>query len=342
MDDLDELPPGHQLGSYTLIRKLGAGGMGTVYQARHGTLARPAAVKVLSSWLTTGLGRMRFEREVQACAALTHPNTVEIYDYGETPDGTLYYAMEYLDGFDLKQLIDLEGRQTAARTLRILEPIAGALGEAHAHGLVHRDIKPPNIIVCEAGGIPDVAKLVDFGLVAPLKQKPRLTLEGHVMGTPRYVAPEMIGSGRGMSPASDIYSLGLVAFYLLSGRHAFDAESSVEILHMQRDEPAPHLVHAAPGCPEDLANVIAWCLEKDPDRRPASAAELSEAFARCEDFERWNQAEARAWWARQRTLRIAQLAERSMVTEPDGPPVMDERISLTNPEGPAAKKRARE
>ncbi len=333
MDFLTDLGPGDRLGSYTLVRKLGEGGMGVVFEAQHATLRRPAAVKVLSAWLSTGLGRRRFEREVQACAALTHPNTIEIYDYGETEDGTLYYAMEFLEGYDLTRLVQLDGAQTAARTIRVLDPIAGALGEAHAHDLVHRDIKPPNIVLCEAGGVPDVAKLLDFGLVVPMKRgSTRLTMDGHVLGTPRYVPPEMIGERGEVSPASDLYSLGLVAYFLLSGRHAFDGDSSADILRKQRDEAPPPLREVAPDVPDDLAEVVHWCLAKDPTQRPRSARELRDALQGCAAATQWDAAEASAWWDRWRDQELAERAPtRPSITAP----------STTAPSTPAAKKRER-
>lgn len=297
MDFFTPIGPGDRLGAYTLIRKLGEGGMGVVFEARHDHLTRPAAVKVLSSWLTTELGRARFEREVQACAKLTHPNTVEIYDYGEAEDGTLYYAMEHLGGCDLALLVEMDGAQSAARTIRILDQIAGALGEAHEHSLVHRDIKPANIIFCEQGGVPDIAKLVDFGLVSPIIQDARrLTVEGRVIGTPRYVAPEMLRAKCELSPAMDFYALGLVAYFLLTGHHAFDGDSSAEILRKQRNEPPVALTTLAPSVPADLASVVHWCLEKAPKKRPAHGRQLREALARCQDASRWNVAEASAWW----------------------------------------------
>ncbi len=266
--------------------------MGVVYEARREHPDRAVALKVVSPWLGSELGRARFEREVRSCAQLTHPNTIVIYDYGEAEDGTLYYAMEYLDGFDLRRLVDLDGPQSGARTIRILDQIAGALGEAHEKGLIHRDIKPPNIILCEQAGIPDVAKLVDFGLVMPIAPGRRLTLEGQAIGTPRYVAPEMLKPEGKVSPASDFYALGLVAYFLHSGRHAFDTQSSAEILKNQRDEPAPPLPEAA----SDLASIVAWCLEKDPDARPADARTLRSALLKCAEANRWSEDDARAWW----------------------------------------------
>lgn len=293
VDFLSPLGPGDRLGGYTIVRRLGEGGMGVVFEARDAA-QRPAALKVLSSWLTTELGRQRFEREVEACAQLEHPNTVRIFDYGEH-EGTLFYAMEYLDGFDLRRLVDLDGPQTGARTIRILDQIAGALGEAHEHKLIHRDIKPPNIILCEAGGMPDVAKLVDFGLVMPMlgSTTRRLTLEGHVLGTPRYTAPEMLAPDGRLSEATDFYALGLVAYFLLCGRHAFDGEASAEILRKQRDATAAPLSDVAP----DLRSVVEWCLEKDPARRPQRSRDLRDALLSCGDATRWDADAARAWWS---------------------------------------------
>lgn len=302
--------------------------MGVVFEARHDRLSRPAALKVLSSWLTSELGRARFEREVQACAQLTHANTVEIYDYGESEDGTLYYAMEYLDGYDLGRLVEVDGPQAPARAIRVLHQIAGALGEAHELGLVHRDIKPPNILLCEAGGVPDVAKLVDFGLVAPIRPtRERLTIEGFVIGTPRYVAPEMLKPRVELSSASDFYALGLVAYFLLSGRHAFDGESTADILKKQRDE-APA---ALEGVPADLASVIGWCLEKDPSARPANAKDLQESLSSCADAKRWDEEAARAWWDAWRQSASAPSPSRSEQ------PAIASSPSITAPERPSAK-----
>lgn len=300
MDFLAEIQPGDRVAQYTIVRTIGEGGMGVVYEARSERPERRVALKVLSPWLASELGRARFEREVRTAAQLAHPNIVVIYDFGESERGVLYYAMEYLDGLDLRRLVELEGPQPAARVLHVLLQVASALGEAHEHGLVHRDIKPGNIILCELGGVPDVAKLVDFGLVLSLRPSRRLTLDGPVLGTPRYAAPESLTDGAAVTAATDFYALGLVAFYLLTGRHAFDGPVSAEILRKQRDEPAPSLVDF--GVPADLAHLIAWCLEKDPSARPHDARALREALASCEEAGRWSDAAAHAWSARNARL----------------------------------------
>jgi serine/threonine-protein kinase len=294
------LEPGARLGSYTIVRTLGEGGMGVVYEALGSDPAhRSVALKVLSPWLFTEVGRQRFEREIATCAQLEHPNTVAIFDHGETEDGTLYYAMELLDGLDLRALVELDGPQSAARTIHVLDQIAGALGEAHGRGLVHRDIKPANIVLCELDGVPDVAKLVDFGLVTALPPVGRLSVDGPVIGTPRYVAPEMLGAEARVTPATDFYALGLVAFYLLTGRHAFDGPGCAEILLKQQREAAPSLVEL--GVPRDLSTVVAWCLEKAPADRPADASALRAALARCADAARWDAEAAHRWWQDWRT-----------------------------------------
>lgn len=296
MNFLVEIQPGDRLAQYTIGRTIGEGGMGVVYEATSERPERRVALKVLSPWLASELGRARFEQEVRTAAQLAHPNIVVIYDFGESEHGVLYYAMEYLDGFDLRRLVEEDGPQPPSRVLHILLQIASALGEAHAQGLVHRDIKPGNIILCELGGVPDVAKLVDFGLVLSLEPNRRLTLDGPVLGTPRYTAPEALVDGGVITAATDFYALGLVAFHLLTGRHAFDSLDSAEILRQQRDEPAPSLLDF--GVPADLANVVAWCLEKDPAKRPDDARTLREALASCAAAGDWSDASAHAWWAR--------------------------------------------
>jgi len=210
-----------RLGQYTLERKIGAGGMGIVYRASHAMLRRPTAIKLLPPDRAGEASIARFEREVQMTAQLSHPNTVAIYDYGRTPEGVFYYAMEYLDGINLEDLVRTYGAQPAGRVLAILDQVCGALAEAHERGLVHRDIKPANIILTERGGEPDVAKVVDFGLVKPIvTDDPRLTMSmpGVMTGTPLYLSPESLTSPESGDPRSDLYALGAVGCAVAANR----------------------------------------------------------------------------------------------------------------------------
>jgi serine/threonine-protein kinase len=286
-----------QLGQYTLEEKLGEGGMGTVYRARHAMLRRPTAVKLLPPEKVGESSLERFEREVQLTALLSHPNTVAIFDYGRTPDGIFYYAMEYLDGVDLESLVRLHGPQPPARVVHILRQVCGSLGEAHERGLIHRDVKPANIILCERGGTPDVAKVVDFGLVKDLEQSEGITQADTLTGTPLYLAPEAI-RGEEVDGRADLYALGAVGYFLLVGRNVFEGKTLAEI--------CGHHLHAAPSSPSErlgqpvpprLEALILRCLEKELERRPRTARELARALEACDDAEPWTEGRARAWWA---------------------------------------------
>jgi serine/threonine-protein kinase len=289
-----------QLGQYTLEGRLGEGGMGTVYRARHAMLRRPTAIKLLRPERTSEQALVRFEREVQLTSRLTHPNTVAIYDYGRTADGIFYYAMEYLDGLDLQRLVEVDGPQPAGRVVHILTQVCRALDEAHGLGLIHRDIKPANIIMCERGGQPDVAKVVDFGLVKSLTasdENPMLSSAHVIVGTPHFLAPEAIRSATGVDLRSDLYALGGVGYYLLAGEHVFGGSSVLEV--------CGHQLHSVPVRPSDrsgrvipaaLEDVILRCLAKDPAARPQNAAALAAELAACE-IDGWSEPDARAWWA---------------------------------------------
>ena len=293
-----------RLGQYTLEDKLGAGGMGVVYRARHAMLRRPTAIKLLPPDRAGEASVARFEREVQITAELSHPNTVAIYDYGRTPDGVFYYAMEYLDGINLEDLVRRSGPQPAGRVVAILDQVCGALAEAHERGLVHRDIKPANIILAERGGEPDVAKVVDFGLVKLVAaDAASTTMTGGAMltGTPLYMSPEAMMAPDAADTRSDLYALGAVAYWLLAGRPVFEAATVVEVIgHHLHTEPIPPSRRAGIVIPPALEAVVVDCLRKRPDDRPASARELRDRLRRT-GATGWTQEDALAWWREFRT-----------------------------------------
>jgi serine/threonine-protein kinase len=302
----EEIREARQLGQYTLEEKLGEGGMGSVYRARHAMLRRPTAIKLLPPDKSSEAALARFEREVQLTAGLSHPNTVSVFDYGRTPDGIFYYAMEYLDGTNLDELVREEGPQPPARVAHILRQVASALVEAHGIGLIHRDIKPENVILCERGGIPDVAKVVDFGLVRDLEPASgaRLTRDDVVQGTPLYLSPEAIRAPDTVDARSDLYGLGAVGYYLVTGTHVFGGATTVEVCsHHLHSHPLPLSERLRRPVPAGLERLVLACLEKDPARRPGSAAELRDALEDLDDVERWSEREAREWWERWRRSR---------------------------------------
>jgi eukaryotic-like serine/threonine-protein kinase len=289
-----------RLGQYTLEEKLGEGGMGAVYRAQHAMLRRPTAVKLLLPDRTREQDVQRFEREVQKTAQLTHPNTVTVFDYGCTHDGIFYYAMEYLDGASLGQVVEVDGPQPPERVAWILRQVAGALVEAHASGLIHRDIKPANIILCERGGMKDIAKVVDFGLVKDMAAKGLdLTHARSLTGTPLFISPEALTDPDELDGRSDLYALGAVGYYLLTGKFVFDGNSVVEVCgHHLHTEPEPPSMRLGAELPECLESLLLACLEKDPARRPQCATELVETLEAMTLGEAWTQARARQWWDR--------------------------------------------
>jgi eukaryotic-like serine/threonine-protein kinase len=287
-----------QLGQYHLVAKIGEGGMGAVYRASHAMLRRPTAVKLLHHASEHNLDR--FAREVRLTAQLTHPNTVAVHDYGRTADGLFYYAMELLDGIDLERLVEREGRIPPGRVISILRQVADALSEAHSIGLIHRDIKPANIILCERGGRPDVAKVVDFGLVKNLQGTDgsvAISRNDAVMGTPLYMSPEAIRQPDAVDGRSDLYALGAVGVFLLTGRPVFDGTSIMEVCtHHLYTEPERPSTRAGIALPGDLEAVLLRCLAKEPSERHASAAELVSALDACRDARAWTRADADRWW----------------------------------------------
>jgi serine/threonine-protein kinase len=288
-----------QIGQYALKRKLGEGGMGEVWLAEHALLKRPCAVKFIRPDLAAHPATAaRFTREVQAVTGLTHANTVRVYDYGRADDGSFYYVMEYLDGPTLEELVRRTGPLPPGRVVYLLRQVCGALMEAHAAGLVHRDLKPGNVIVAALGGQCDVAKLLDFGLVQDLSADAddRLTRTGTVLGTPAYMSPEQAAGESVVDARGDVYGLGAVAFFALTGRPPFQGKTLGQVFAAHRSEPPPPLTDFRPDVPADLAAVVSRCLAKDPADRFPSAADLDRALWNCKCASDWSAEQASEWW----------------------------------------------
>lgn len=288
-----------QVGQYRLGKRLGAGGMGEVYLAEHQLLKRPCVVKLIRPD-KAGDPRVlaRFQREVQATAQLSHWNTVEIFDYGMTDDGTFYYVMEYLPGMSLGDLVARYGPMPPERVIYLLRQACDALREAHAAGLVHRDIKPANIFAAQRGGVYDVVKLLDFGLVKPLADKGsiELSIEGAITGSPLYMSPEQALGDADVDHRSDIYSLGAVGYYLLTGRPPFEGDRPIKIILAHAHEEVTPPSRYRPYIPSDLEQVILRALAKRPEDRYPDVDALSEALAQCESAGRWSREDAARWW----------------------------------------------
>lgn len=292
-----------QLGQYTLEEKIGAGGMGTVYRGRHAMLRRPTAVKLLDVDKLSEAAITRFEREVQLTSALTHPNTVAVFDYGRTPEGIFYYAMEYLDGMDLDDLVKRFGPLPEARALFILRQICGSLAEAHAAGLIHRDIKPANVVLTRRGGLHDFVKVLDFGLAKALddQEKAGVTSPNALMGTPLYLSPEAVNQPDQVDARADVYALAAVGYFLLTGTPVFSGTSVMEIC-MKHVQAAPEPPSARLGRPVSplLEALILRCLAKAPSDRPANAAEMLSELEACSVQGVWTAKNAADWWAAQK------------------------------------------
>jgi eukaryotic-like serine/threonine-protein kinase len=303
-----------QLGQYLLEEKIGEGGMGTVYRASHALLRRPTAIKLLSGGTEQAIER--FEREVQLTASLTHPNTIAVFDYGRTPDGVFYYAMEFLDGVTLEDLVDATGAQPPSRVVHVLLQACGALREAHAAGLVHRDIKPANLMLTTRGGVLDFVKVLDFGLVkeAPASAGAALTHQSAILGTPYYMAPESILDPQSVDGRADIYALGATAFYLLTGKRVFDGASLVEVCskHLHEAPALPSSVRA--GLPASLDRIVLACLAKKPEGRPQDALELARML-RDAGIAPWTEADAVRWWSENADRRPRATPSPSMLGE---------------------------
>jgi hypothetical protein len=304
-----------QIGQYTLEAKVGEGGMGVVYRARHALLRRPTAIKLLRPESSGAEARVRFEREVQQTSRLTHANTVAIYDYGHTADGVFYYAMEYLDGISLEELVRIGGPVPVGRVVHILRQVCGALAEAHAAGLIHRDVKPANLHLCVRGGVPDHVKVLDFGLVKQIaadSEAPDLSGTGSLMGTPMYMAPEAIQSGRELDARADLYAVGAVAYFLLAGTPPFSGTTVVEVCAKHLYEvPEPVSKRLGVALPPTLEQLVLQCLEKKPEARVASAAELARALAACAGVAPWCEEDGLRWW-REHEAAIAKRSPRTV------------------------------
>jgi serine/threonine-protein kinase len=288
-----------RVGPYRLLRQIGEGAISNVYLAQHHLLKRPAAVKVLKQQSTSDEWIARFQREVQLASQLQHPNTITIYDYGTGPNGLFYYAMEYLEGLSLADLVERYGPVPPSRTAHILRQACASLREAHAHGLVHRDIKPQNIMLCEIRGERDVVKVLDFGLVKQVGGEQTRDLTGtlRILGTPLYMSPERIRHPGDADARADIYALGAVGFNLLTGKRLFEAETEHDLTY-QVLHATPHLAsECSPfAVPVELDALIARCLEKDPAARPQSVKEVSDALDALLAQLPWTQRQIDAWW----------------------------------------------
>jgi serine/threonine-protein kinase len=287
-----------QLGQYRLKRLLGRGGMGEVYLAEHVMLKRPCALKLIRPEKAGDPATLaRFEKEVQSTARLTHWNSVEIFDYGSTGDGTFYYVMEYLPGMSFDQIVDMHGPLPAERVIHLLAQACDALDEAHSQGMIHRDIKPGNLFAAKRGGAYDVTKVLDFGLVRSLDQEndQRLTQDGMVTGSPLYMSPEQ-ARGDQIDGRSDIYALGCVAYFLLTGRPVFDETRPIKLVlaHAQQPVVMPSLLRS--DIPSDLESIVLRCLEKLPEDRFPDVSALREALLECRAARQWTRDAALDWW----------------------------------------------
>lgn len=285
-----------RLGQYALDDKLGAGGMGVVYRAHHNMLHRPTAVKLLHAENTNEQAIARFEREVQLTSHLTHPNTIAIYDYGRTPEGVFYYAMEYLDGISLDDVVSRFGRLPQERVVHILQQLCGSLSEAHAMGLIHRDVKPANIMLTKCGGMRDFVKLLDFGLVKSQEVQREVTLAGSLIGTPLYMSPEAIAR-KEQDGRSDLYAVGAVGYYLLTGGPVFNGNTILELCRQHTEQtPTSPSQRAGVVVNHDVEQLIMQCLAKRPEDRPATAEVLEDQFAACTVAATWTRESAKQWW----------------------------------------------
>ena len=311
-----EVSEARELGSYRLAERLSRGGMGEVWRADHQMLARPAAIKLIRPDMLMGVGEdretlvRRFEREAQATALLKSPHTIELYDFGVTPDGSLYYVMELLDGLDMQTLVERYGAVPTERAVYLLRQVCDSLFEAHENGLVHRDIKPANVYLCRYGMEADFVKVLDFGLVGrrPGIVDTRVTMGDYHGGTPAFMAPEQI-LGRTVGGRTDIYAVGCLAFWLLTGSYVFSGATPLDaVVKHAREKPEPPSARSEMPIPAVLDELVLACLEKEPERRPDNAAVLRAQLAACAPDNAWTGEDAWSWWELHEPTALAETA----------------------------------
>ena len=313
-----QIKEARELGSYELVEQLGAGGMGSVWRARHRLLARDAAVKLVKpetlgdSESAAQAQLRRFEREAQATALLQSQHSIRLFDFGAADDGSFYYVMELLSGRDLESLVKEFGPLPHERVMYVLRQVCHSLAEAHARGMVHRDIKPANIFLCRMGLEFDFVKVLDFGLVQTRRPdassaltETSMTAE-KLIGTPAYMAPEIILGRDDVDRRADVYALGCVTFYLLTGTRVFQDGNQMQVLvdHVHA-QPVPPSSRLNAALPREIDTLVLDCLRKNPNDRPQDAAELLERITAYNLAGRWSNGQARAWWQ----ARLPRLAE---------------------------------
>lgn len=287
-----------RLGPYELGRLLGEGGMGLVYQAKHALLRRPTAIKVIRGVGPQSTAAKRFEREAQLTSALTHPNIVSLFDYGCSPEGVYYYAMELVDGLTLHEVVTRSGPLCSARAAHVLRQLAAALEAAHAADLIHRDIKPANVMLCGSEGSEDLVKVLDFGLAKRLDAVDGITREGAVIGTPTYLAPEVAWGNCAGSKTADVYAFGVLAYFILTGSPPFSGATTVQLARSHAfDSPVPPSLRCVQELPSYLDELVLRCLAKDPAERFADGAELAAALSSWSEAPAWTRSEIRTWWS---------------------------------------------
>jgi serine/threonine-protein kinase len=311
-----DLHNARKYGQYQLGQRLGVGGMGEVYMAEHQLLKRPCALKLIKPGAVTDpIALARFEREVKSAARLSHPNTIAIYDYGHTEDGTFYYVMEYLPGLSLQDLVTQYGPLPPGRLIFLLRQVCAGLAEAHSLGIVHRDLKPANLFVALRGGEADIAKVLDFGLVKLTgdPDAPELTTDQTVSGTPTFMSPEQATGDSALDPRADIYSLGAIAYFALTGQPPFKGNTAMAVMVAHARDPVVPPSQVKADVPADLEAVVLRCLEKKPADRFQDVKALSKALAACQSRREWDEEKAEAWWS-QRVQPVPGPAEAAAIT----------------------------